>query len=551
MTPRSPMSFRDGLAVSASLKIAGQTYAFTGGAVREFQLDARSYGFGGVVEIVVQHDKPRGGGFEDTLQTPFLTTDLVEIDLEIGVVHDHPETDEALKPIAVSGIVTAKTVTEVPYAEIADRPVLVRVYRLRFVDPARAVWRRHFPCKLYTDKTPQNVIDDHKGDKVKISYDWSEATASKPQWFVHLPLDGEASFYDFVLWWVDARAGVFAYDYTKKQYAITASKDASAAPLPLIGDDVVRSTMVIPEPPRHVLVVNNSYATATRTETVEQDKKLTGVRHDLLIRTTISQDVDDRVTLEKSRLAQPKYQASIEFGRMPSVDMLPGTRLKVLAANRWNKDSALVTPTWRVLEFRISGRASDSTDDRDAQEASTTYAVEAGARLEQSDDPCPVLPDFVTPGYPGFVEGKVVSDKGEDGDKTYQTFRDDATSTDEYTVEIPLWESQKVTAQFIPSQGSGNVYVPSYREERVLMALWLERAEIAQLLEWREGAALSMDVQGEQILLGKNTTSNTSVNHVYEDDQPVFNVARTNDKDTSVITLSEGTLLMKVEEQAG
>jgi hypothetical protein len=60
-----------------------------------------------------------------------------------------------------------------------------------------------------------------------------------------------------------------------------------------------------------------------------------------------------------------------------------------------------------------------------------------------------------------------------------------------------------------------------------------------------------MEAQGEHILFGKSDTSKTSVNHVYDGDRPVFNVARTNQKDTSLIQLKEGTLFLQVKEQDG
>lgn len=545
-----PSPFDDRLAVAVTLTIGGTEYDLAGGGVRHFALELHSYGFSGVVELVVQDDLAHGGGFEDTLKDPFLGSDLVEVKLEVAAVHDQPEAEQSPTPISVLGIATAKFMTEVLYRDIPDQPLLVRYYRLEFADPARVLWTQHFPCQLYTEATPKSVIEEHKGDKITLSYDWSELTVTKPQWFVHLPVEHGASFYDFVVWLVDIRHGVLAYDYAAAKYSITASKATGTAEA-LFGDDIDTATLVAPPPPRHVVVVKNSYASSPRSETVDQDQAATTIRHDLLIRSTISQDVDDRVTLERARLALPQYEAQLSFARMPIVGVMPGTLLSLSAANRWSADSALVSPTWRVRELSIEGTMPPRPFDKDVQESSTVYTVRLGARLEQSTDPRVALPAYRRPRYPGFVEGKVLSEKGEDGEKTYQTFRDDTTSLDEYTVKIPLWENKKITAPFIPIEGSGNVYVPSYRDERVLMALWLERSEIEQLLEWREGAALSMDVQGEQILLGKSGTSQTSINHVYEDDQPVFNVARTHDNDTSLIKMSEGTLFIKVEEQSG
>jgi len=76
-------------------------------------------------------------------------------------------------------------------------------------------------------------------------------------------------------------------------------------------------------------------------------------------------------------------------------------------------------------------------------------------------------------------------------------------------------------------------------------------ARIVRLLEWRAGAPLSMEVQGEHILFGKSDDSQTSVNHVYDGDKPVWSVARKNQSDTALIQLREGTLFLQVKEQDG
>ncbi|MCH9679847.1 MAG: hypothetical protein K0V04_00310 [Deltaproteobacteria bacterium] len=543
-----PLTFEDRLAVSVSLTIAGTSHDFTGGGVPYVDLQLRGYGFSGTIELLVQDDTDAGGGFTDELLDPFLGADLVKVAVEVAAVHHEAETSASLSPVRVEGLVTHKTVEEELLRRSADQPILVRRYRLEFADPARVLWAQHFPCQLYTDQTPQKIIDEHTGEYITFTYDWSVLSESQPQWFIHLPPERKASFYDFVVWMTDERDGVLAYDYEQQQYSLTALKDTTAEAQALFGDDVHTAEIVVPPAPRHVVVVADSYGDGPRSETIEQDQAVDGVRHDRPMRSVISQEVDDAVTLQRTRLRLPKYEASLNFGRLPTVDVVPGSELKLEAANRWSTASALITPTWRVRELQLRATALTHAGDHEHQLASTGYAVTMRARLEQSDDERCALPVYQAPHYPAHVEGKVVSDKGEEGEKTYQTYRNETTSLDEYTVRVPLYDDQNVTAPFEPGQGSGNVYVPSYREERVLLAMELQSSRIERLLDWREGAALSMDVQGEQILLGKSPTSNTSMNHVYEDDQPVLNLARTHDDDGSLIQMSEGQLLVEVAE---
>lgn len=544
----SATRFTDRLAVSLTLTIAGAQHAIPGGAVKRVELELEAYGFEGMIEFVVLDDAEHGGGFTDALRTDFLSQALAEVHIEVAAVYDQAEAEKPSAPLVLSGLATRRSMVEMQVRR-PDRPILARRYRVWLCDPARHLWTQHFPCRLYTQRSLAQVIEEQVGDKISIRFDWAEVDETRPLLFVHLPVEHGASFYDFILWYADRRGGFFTHDYAAPGYVLHAVREASGDPLGLFGDDIAHVEMILPPTPAHSVEVHNTYAESPRAVRVAQEHAANGIRHDRLMRSAIAQDVDDRVTLEKLRLKLPQVEAEVTFGRMPVVGLVPGLEVKLLAANRWSEGSELVGATWRVRQLRLRAVAVSDSTDEDLQLASTGYEMELAARLVRSEDLRPWHPPFRRPRYPGHVEGKVVSEKGEAGQKTYQTYRNEETSVDEYRVKVPAWADQQVSAPFIPSQGSGNVYLPSYRDERVLLAVDLEHARIARLLDWRDGATLSMDVKGEQILLGKSETSNTSINHVYEDDKPVFNVARTNAADTGTIRISEGTLTLCVREE--
>jgi hypothetical protein len=429
-------------------------------------------------------------------------------------------------------------------------PVLVRRYRIAFADPAQVLWGQHFPCQLYTNKSMVDVINDHLGDKITVSYDFSALTESRRLVFLHLPRGAGASFLDFLTWYLEGCAGVFSHDYAAASYQVAAAKSDAGTPIQLFGDDLDSAELRYPEIPRYAPRVLNSNAGSPRTEAVEQAQAQTGIRGDVLLRTPIAQEVDSQVAFQGTLAALPCCEAHLRFGRMPADTLVPGALVELPAANRWSSESALVGVTWRVRRLRVHAVAPPRPLDHDLQLASTGYHVEVTAELEQKAEPRIDRPPFRAPSYPGMVEGKVVSEQGEDGDKTYQVYRDDDTSLDEYHVKVPLWEDQVVSAPFEPILGAGDMYLPSYRDERVLLALDVHAAKIARLLEWRAGAPLSMEVQGEHILFGKSDASQTSMNHVYDGDKPVFNVARTHDRDKALISLREGTLFIQVKEEA-
>lgn len=542
--------FADRLAVTLTLTIGGTQHVIAGGSVTELEFDLRGYGFSGSLAFLVQDDQAHGGGFTDELITDFLKPDLIEVALTLAVVLVTPEAAE-IQPITLAGLVIDKSVSEILFRKVAGLPVLVRRYRITFADPAQVLWGQHFPCQLYTSKSMVDVISDHLGDKITISYDFSALAESRRLVFLHLPRGAGASFWDFVSWYLDGCAGVLSYDYAAASYLVAAAKSEAGTPIQLFGDDLASAELRYPEVPRYAPVVLNSNTDSPRTEPVTQAQAQTGIRSDVLLRTPIAQDVDNQITLQRTLTVIPCFEAHLGFARMPADTLVPGTLVELPAANRWSSESSLVGVTWRVRRLRVRAVAPPRPLDRDLQLASTGYQVEVHAELEQKAEPRIDRPPYRAPSYPGLVEGKVKSEQGEDGEKTYQVYRDADTSLDEYQVTVPLWDSQVVSAPLEPIFGSGNIYLPSYRDERVLLALDVHSAKIARLLEWRTGAPLSMEVQGEHILFGKSDASQTSVNHVYDGDKPVFNVARKNQSDTALIQLREGTLFLQVKEQEG
>ena len=114
---------------------------------------------------------------------------------------------------------------------------------------------------------------------------------------------------------------------------------------------------------------------------------------------------------------------------------------------------------------------------------------------------------------------------------------------------MPLWDDQKVIVPFEPYYQSGHFYFPAYKDERVLLELEFDRARIRAFLDWRPGARLPADTQGNQLLVGKGDKNETSIRHVYVDAKPTLTIERSMDKDQQVITISEGTIRLETQEK--
>lgn len=91
--------------------------------------------------------------------------------------------------------------------------------------------------------------------------------------------------------------------------------------------------------------------------------------------------------------------------------------------------------------------------------------------------------------------------------------------------------------------------MPPIKGARVLVELHFKSAEIVRHLAWRAGARLPQDSQGNHILFGLTDESKTSVQHLYEEDKPVLFIKRTNKKDTELIRMEDGTMILQTKEE--
>ena len=193
-------------------------------------------------------------------------------------------------------------------------------------------------------------------------------------------------------------------------------------------------------------------------------------------------------------------------------------------------------------------RATAAEDDGGSESDGQRYELAITVDLEQASDPVFGAPAWVAPRWPFELEGKVVSEIGADDEETYQIYQDAQTSVDLYKVDVPLFANARVIVAYEPIMMSGHFYFPAYKGERVLLSFEFDRAHFAGFLDWRPGARLPLDTQGNHILFGKKAASQTSLRHTYADAKPLLTLARTSDKDTQTLVIEEGTLSIVVKE---
>jgi hypothetical protein len=543
-------TFEDRLAILVTLTLGGKTHAIAAGNIQSFSLALHGWGAEGRVEFVLTDSKALGGTQKDTLLPDFLKPDLAEVSLEVSAVLTDTRPKQKPTPLKIKGLVSSKTLVEIPSSSDPSAPLLHRRYAVHFLDAARLLWRQHHPCALYTQKTFKDVLEEHRGQKIQLSYDWDAVLGvTHPLLFLGLEREAGASFYDFVLWYLDRHHGVLAYNAEKGSYSLLGAKPDADKPLELETREVASMVALLPEVCRHEATVLNAIAENPKRQSLTHAQAIAGLRQDVLLCTSLADAVQARVDLEKNRLKARGMELELEWRRMPAEAFSAGTLVKLSPSKGWNPTSVAAQDTFRVRSVLLRGQATRTSLDEEREAPNAGFKVRMTTRLERKDESWVDLPAYTSPRYPRHMEGVLVSAVGEEKHETWQVYREEKTSMECYHVKLPIWDNQVVSAPFNPGLMPGHFYFPAYKNERVLVALDFQEAWIKRFLDWRAGARLPQESQGVQLLLGKTRSNGATLQQSYEDDKPVLLLQRTHEKDTEVIRLREGALRIQVKEQ--
>jgi len=536
------ISFTDDLAITLSLTIAGQVYAIPASDVKSLELSLHPYGFNGKISFVVSTE-----GSTDTLFTPITTqNDLIELSLQVEVFIKPSDTTS--NPLILSGLVTTRGFTEQTLTNVLPSQTLMlfRHYHLTFADPAQVLWKQHYPCDLLTDSSLKTLITAHASAKINLTYDWSVLETVYPVLSLSLgALSNQANFYDFLLWLVDSQNGVFSYDITTNQYSLTASKSQTGTAQSLDAFEVAKFGIDFPEVLRHQPNVLNAYSESPKITAITNEQMAAPIRRDYIARYPITADMQARVNLETARFKQCLHEVWVEYQKFQLQVTPPGQLVNFQGSSAWNSSLFNQANTYRVRKWQLHALWTKQGD----VPGYSCYEIEQSMRLESSMELWVDLPSYTPPVYPFFVEGKIVSETGEDTDATYQFYTDQNTSINYYQISIPLWDKKKVHAAYQPNLDAGQFYFPPYKNARVLVGLSFNSAVITDFLDWGISTALPMDSQGNQLVMGKSTTSQNIIKHSYVDSKPKLQIQRTEKKDTELLQFSDGYIILQTQTE--
>jgi hypothetical protein len=531
------------LRLDLSLMIGSDSFTIPGGQVKQFSAYLSNHGFTASVSFWGRLEKEN-----DPLYQAFLKPELLRVRLAISGVYDQP--DEAPEPLLLQGLARTRTLGGMPQGGLDDEALGFRRYSIEFADAAQVLWRQHRPTELHTDKKMSELLDAHRVDPIQLSCDWDILEVPQPLLCLALGQDAPTtSFYDFVMWYAHAHGGVWSYDSQEDRYLLTGSKPKIGGPVVLGGNQVRQVELALPQVPRHSMRVLNTFAEAPSTTDIEQPQAVGGVRHDVLLRTSLATQAQQRETREKQRLQLPQQRLRLGFGRFPTVPVRPGGTLR-LEGSLWPRGLKGADKPQRVRELSLQAFAVEPGPERESALPSGGYQLLLSALIEPEADPVPSFPFFRQPRYPIHVEGKMHSPGGEEGDRIYLLVEDEKNSLLFWRVAVPLW-NKTVSVPAQPGFFPGHFYFPPYKNARVLVALQFDHAELHRSLDWGQTVRLPMEAQGDQSLLGKNRTSQTAITHDYQEEAPVWTLHRASANDLQTVRFSEGNMVLETREDPG
>ncbi|HEY6877162.1 MAG TPA: hypothetical protein VI299_04045, partial [Polyangiales bacterium] len=412
------------------------------------------------------------------------------------------------------------------------------------VDAAQAFWTQHRPLELHVQSSMQDMIDANKPTGVTVSYDWPAISTPQAVLAVGLDGEGEPSFYDFLMHWVDRNQGVFELNTTTNSYRLGAKKSGSGSATAQEVEDVAAIRLLFPEPPRFVARVLQAFADAPLT-TELPNTLAAGIRRDVLLRTPIAADASQRAQLETARLRARLPGVELSYRRCPDV-LTPPPSLIELGEGFSQRVFASGT-TYRVVRLRATAHHKPDLP-VEPEDDSAVYEMELKVEAEDKLSLVPCLPPFRDPRRILRVEGKIVS-AGQSGQRSWAAIENEDNSLWMYKVFIPLF-NKEVPAPFAPNFASGHFFFPAYKDQRVLVDLEFDRAFITGFLDWADEGRLPSDTQGNQIVMGFQSTNGTVIKHSYQDAIPVLNVQRKASIETTTLTLGDGKLHIGLEQSS-
>lgn len=529
--------FIDKAQLSLQLKVNNKEFNIAGGNIKFCRLEIEKEGFSGELNFWLSDESGR-----DELIGSFTSEQLIYLQLGIAQNSNHSNKDT----LTLKALVSKHSIYEQKFSDVKGHKILYRKYQCEFFDIAQFLWGQHYPCELYTNKTMKAVIAAQQPEAIDI--DIKSTILEQQKSFICLSQGAtRQSFYQFIRSYLKRQGIYWRYDYIKNKYCIQDEKIAPSKNLDFLPEDEPVFELYYPSVDVASQNLLNGHSQLAKTINVKQNPLLQVIKNDWLLVTPFS-DIESAEKKRQALHANPQM-AKIRFTlqSVPINQLYPGVGLK-LDNKAWNQTSLVCNQPYRCIKTTFEFTATRQGAPDDLNMPATQYQCHYQGLFEhqndKSSDGDAILPS------PCYVEGLIVSEPGEDQDKTYQYVQDSTTKQYQYRIHIPLWD-QEIKLLFRPDFLPPHFYFPLYKGCRVLLEIDLFEARISRVLDWGSLVFQEHDNQGNQLLLGKNHKDQTSLKYEYNDSKPVFSIQRTKEKDSELMQWQEGKITIQTQEVDG
>lgn len=548
--------FTDIVEASLSFTIKDKTYLVGGANIKKCELELQVEGFSGMLKFWLS-DEGKG----DKLKEPFVSNEIIY--LELSLKNHTFSKQKKSEPIILKAIVQRRILFEPQYAQMKENNILFRKYYCEFTDVAQFLWRQHFPCKLYLNKPLKHMISEQVVKPITMKYNWDKLTQNQPMMCLGLGAESypdlgvvsgnvrgtvlestSVSFYEFLLNFLAHNCAWLIYDYATNTYQITGKKETPKDELSFLPEHFDEIHQEYPRTNVQNVNLLNGHSEQAKIVQVKKNKLKMEITVDRLLVTPFAKTFEEQKKIETQYSVLKSPEICLQFNSYPMKAVFPGAGI-CLDHKLWNNKLLYYKKKHRITTCGIELLAVNKEPVSDLNTDFTSYTCKYQCICEEY----PAMNFKLTQKLmkPICVEGVVLSEPGEETDTTFQYHKNEETKQLQYRIQIPLWD-QEIKLLFKPDFIPGHFYFPLNKGVRVELEMNLFEAKITRVLDWGKGVFLEQDTQGNHLLFGKNNTDETSLRHSYEDKKPVFSIKRTKEKDTELVRLEEGKIILQTKE---
>lgn len=547
MASNRKLTFSENLQINADLVIKGTSYKVDGSNIKSVSLNLEQWGFTGSVSFYVSNHPQK-----DKLYDSLIKDDLINISINIKYGLTTPKKEKVV-PLQLKGIVSDRAYHEVSGSFEEDtllksHSVLYRIYTVSFTDSAAFYWKQSFPVKLYVDSTYKSIIIDQKTTDIPVAFDWDALDKEHPQILVSCSdSEDKVSFYDFLLSYVKENNGYFLYDYQKSSYTLSSKRSKDKDPVSRWALQLGWHEVDLPRVTYAKTTFLDAVAPTPSTQILDNPNTIKPLSRDLVGIFTTPQQFKDAATLQKQKDLQVKNSVRWGYSCFPYQISTPNDLVHFNGPD-WSKQSYLYNKKLRIDRLRLSALLIEDIETETLNHPNGPYEITYKVDAILDKDTHVSYPEFNTPRYPVKVEALVFSDQGKEGEAVYLYTEDKSTSVKYFQCEIPVWNKLRVRVAHEPDNLNGQIYMPAYKGQKVLLGMYQNHSRIIAYLDWLAYATLPLDGQGNHIVFGKSQADRTTIKHAYTNNIPQLDINRTLQKDTQTISMGDGFIVLHAKE---